>query len=679
MPGTHVSGTRHPTCHCISALRPAQSTRMQNSTDSGPLRASQLATLAAIADAVVPRGGAFPLGACDVDVAGRLNHHLNAFSPSTRRQIALLVTAWEYSSLFSRHLTPFSRLSAPARERFTEAALHSRYPWRRVPVGLLRQLCSLVYAAAPEVEAALGFTPSCVSPTTAERGPRLEPLRYPDISGEVTERVDVCVIGSGAGGAVVAKELAEAGRSVLIIEEGDYFTQDDFRGPPLERVLRTYRDQGTTMAYGRPVIPVPLGKAVGGTTVINSGTCFRPTEKVLRRWSSEYGLEGYEPESLAPTFDRVEQILHVMPVPWEVIGKNAEVFDRGVRALGLHGEPIRRNIRDCCGCGVCAFGCPSDAKQAMHVSYLPLAAARGARIMARCRAERLVVKNGRITGVEATILDRSSDAVRGRLHVRADVVVVAAGAIHTPLLLRANGIGRRSGQLGRNLRLHPALGVSAQFDEELFAWRGTLQSYFVDHLVESDDVMIEVTNPIPGMHVAAGRSIGAATKDALAAYKHLAVAGLFVSDSSSGRVVQINRHGRPLILYALNRKDTRRLIRGMALVAEIFLAAGGRHVQVELPGLRQVTSRADLDVLRTADRWGPEALSPTGFHPMGTCRMGPKPDRSVVDLSGQTHDVQGLYVADASLFPTCLGVNPQVTIMAFATRIAQHIAGRADA
>ena len=652
---------------------------MHTPTDSGPLGERQLATVAAIADAILPAGGAFPLGAHDVDVAGRLNHYLNAFNPSTRRQIALLVTAWEYSSLFSRHLTPFSRLGAEDRERFTAAALRSRYPWRRLPVGLLRQLCSLVYGAAPEVESAIGYTHSCVATTSAAQpGPRLEPLRYPDISGEVTEQVDVCVIGSGAGGAVVAKELAEAGRSVLIIEEGDYFTNDDFRGAPLERVLRTYRDQGTTMAYGRPVIPVPLGKAVGGTTVINSGTCFRPTEKVLRRWGTAYGLEGYDPQSLAPIFERVEGILNVMPVPWEIIGKNAEVFDRGVRALGLHGEPIRRNIRGCCGCGVCAFGCPSDAKQATHVSYLPLAAAHGARIVARCRAERLVVKNGHVRGVEASILDRGSDTVRGRLHVRADVVVVAAGAIHTPLLLRANGIGRRSGQLGRNLRLHPALGVSAEFDEELYSWRGTLQSYFVDHLAESDDVMIEVTNPVPGMHLATGHTVGRDTKETLAKYKHMAVAGLFVSDSSSGRVVQLNRHGRPLLLYALNRADTRRLIRGMALVADIFLAAGARRVNVALPGLREVTSRADLDALRSADRWGPEALTPTGFHPMGTCRMGPRADDSVVDLSGQTHDVQGLYVADASLFPTCLGVNPQVTIMAFATRIAQQIAERAQ-
>jgi choline dehydrogenase-like flavoprotein len=636
------------------------------------LHTGQLATLAALADAVIPRGGSFP-GASEVGVAGRLDRYLAAFSPAMRRRIRLLLAACEYTPLASRHLKPFSRLRPAARQEFVAEAATSRYPWRRIPVTILMQLCGLAYGAAPEVEAAFGFTHSCLDERPPQPGARLSPLAYPGINGDISVRADACIVGSGAGGAVVAKELAEAGRSVIVIEEGDYFTQDDFHGPPFERVLRTYRDQGTTMALGRPIIPLPLGKAVGGTTVVNSGTCFRTPDPILRRWESEYGLDGFDPAALAPIFERVERVLNVMPVPWEIIGKNAEIFDRGVRALGLKGEPIRRSIRGCRGCGVCAFGCPSDAKQAMHVSYLPLATARGARVFARCRADRIIVEGGRAVGIEADVLDRGSDAVRGRLHVRAETVVIAAGAIHTPLLLGANGIGRRSGQLGRNLRIHPALAVPAQFDEDVYAWRGTLQSYFVDHLMESDEVMIEVTNPIPGMAVAAGYLRGDNTAEALPSYKHMAVGGLFVSDSSSGRVLQLGKRGRPIIWYGLNRHDTQRLIRGMALVAEIFLAAGARRVHVGLPGLAEVTNTADLRRLRAADSWGPSALSPTGFHPMGTCRMGPDPERSVVNLRGEAHDVQRLFVADASLFPTCTGVNPQISIMALATRIAQEI------
>jgi len=633
-----------------------------------------LSTLAALCDAMIPRGGPFPLGAADVDLATLVNQHLAAFTPATQRQIGWLLRTWEYSTVLSSHVTPFSRLPSADREQFVVAAAHSPYPWRRIPLLLLAQLCGLAYGSAPQVEAAFGFSHTCIHTDSPTAGPRLTPQMYPDLHGQVDVRADVCIIGSGAGGAVVAKELAESGRSVVIIEEGDYFTEADFRGAPFARVLRTYRDQATTMTLGRPLIPLPLGKAVGGSTVINSGTCFRTPDTVLQRWVSEYGLEGYEPPTLAPIFERVERTINVMPVPWDIIGRNAELFDRGVRALGLHGAPIQRNIRGCRGCGVCAFGCPSDAKQAMHLSYLPQAERRGARIFARCRVDRLLIEKGRAIGAEADILDRPGDTIRGRLRVRADIVVVAAGTIHTPLLLRANGIGRRSGQLGRNLRLHPALAIGAHFDEDVHAWRGTLQSYFVDDLMASDEVMIEVTNPLPAMSLASGRAVGQRAKEVLAGYTRLASAGLFVSDTSSGRVVQLTRHGRPLMRYTLNAHDARRLIRGAALVAEIFLAAGARHVDVGLPGMHRVCSSADLAALRTAERWKPSALSPTSFHPMGTCRMGPDPKRSVVDPRGQMHDVERLFVADGSLFPTCAGVNPQVSIMAFATRIAQHIA-----
>jgi len=646
---------------------------MTDHSKEGPLRAGQLATLAAVAEALIPSGGEFPLGAADVGVAGRLNRYLRDFNSSTRRQIGWLLAAWELSPLLSRHLKPFSQLSASARAAYVEEAAASRYPWRHIPVGLLKQLCGVAYGAAPEVEAALGFTHSCIHATPPEPGVRLAPIAFPQIKGNVNERADVCIIGSGAGGAVVAKELAETGRSVLIIEEGGYFTQDDFHGAPFERVLRTYRDQATTMAYGRPMVALPLGKAVGGTTVINSGTCFRTPDKVLRRWESEYGLTGFDSATLAPIFDNIEMLLNVMPVPWDIIGKNAEILDRGVRALGLHGEPIRRCIRGCRGCGVCALGCPSDAKQSMPLSYLPRAAAHGARIFALCRAHRILIANGRATGVEADILD-AADTVRGRLTVRADAVVVAAGSIHTPLLLRANGVGARSGQLGRNLRVHPAVGVSAEFDEDIYSWRGTLQSYFVDHLMESDEVMLEATSIIPGMGLAFDKSVGADAKRMMANYHRLATTGLFVSDSSSGRLMQWRNNSRPIILYSLNQRDAQRLLRGMAFAAEIFFAAGARKVYLRLPGLREVSDTAGLAPLRSDNQWQPSALTLTGFHPMGTCRMGPRPESSVVNLRGETHDVQRLFVADGSLFPTCAGVNPQLSIMAFATRIAQQIA-----
>ena len=628
-------------------------------------------TFANVAEAIVPRGGDFPLGAADVGVAERATAWMERLPTGACRQIRMLLRAWEASPLASRHLRSFSRLSPETRAAWVETCAASPAPWRRIPLVLLKMLALAAFTADPRVEAALGYTYDCLESAPTRRGPRLAPLQHPDVHGAVDETADVCIVGSGAGGAVVAHELARAGLRVVVLEEGAYFTQDDFHGPPMERVQRLYRSGGATMAFGRPAIPLPLGKCVGGTTVVNSGTCFRTPDRVLRAWEVEDGVDGADPAAMAPFFDEVERAISVRSVPWEIIGRNAELFDRGVQALGLHGEPIRRNIDGCHGCGQCAFGCPSDAKQAMHLSYLPSAVDAGARLYARCRVDRVVLENGRAAGVDATLLDRHDDTPRGRLRVRAPRVVVAAGAVHTPGVLRRSGVRHRA--LGRNLRIHPAVAVAGYFREEVRAWRGTLQSYFVDHLQDSHGVMIEVTNPVPGVSTAVLPGVGTAMKTQLARFPHAASAGLFVSDTGAGRVIGLGGTREPLLTYRLAPADVRGLFAGIALVTEIFFAAGAESVYPAVAGVGELHHPREAAALRDG-RFGAAALMPTGFHPMGTARMGRDPGRAVVDSWGAVHGARGLYVADASLFPTCVGVNPQVSIMAFATRIARRIA-----
>jgi len=640
--------------------------------------ARRIATLRALASAVVPSGGPFPLGADDVDTAGRLAGYLSRFPAPARRALLLLITAWEYTPLLSRYRRPFSRLTRSEREAFLRECEGSRLLPRRLAAFWLKTLCLMSFTSDPQVSRALGYTGSCLDEAPSAEGPRLHPIAYPEIRGRLEVTADVCVVGSGAGGAVMARELAEAGLSVVVLEEGAYFTTSDFRGPPFERILRLYRDGGLTAAAGRGVVPIPLGKAVGGTTVVNSGTYFRPPPRVLREWGSRWGIEGIDPDSLEPILRRVEETISVQPVPERLLGNNAHVFERGVRALGYHGVPLQRAIEGCHGCGVCAFGCPSDAKQAMHLSYLPRAEAAGARIYARCRLDRIEVEGGRVLAVEADILEQEGDRVRGRMRVRPKLVVLAAGTLHTPLLLMASGLAGGSGQVGRNLSIHPAVSVSAFFDEEVNAWQGTMQSYYVDDFAESDGLLFEVTSLLPGVAAATLPGFGAAAKESLARSKHLASVGLFVSDTSRGRVLSLpGARGYPAVLYSLNRHDTARLVRGIAIAAEVFLEAGAKVVYPSVGGAGPIASRRDLEQLRGGD-WGPAALSPTGFHPMGTCRMGRDPASTVVDPYGRLHGMRNLFVADASVFPSCVGVNPQVTIMALATRTAHHILERSD-
>jgi choline dehydrogenase-like flavoprotein len=628
----------------------------------------QLITLRRTAEALLPAGGPLP-GAADADAAGRLASFVGGLPAWQARAMGAMLVVWELSPLVSSYRQPFGRLSLAERQAYLKVCLQKRRGPRRALALWLKSLCLMAYCSHPRVEEAIGFTGSCLGESPPQDGPRLEPIAYPHIHGRVEERADVCVVGSGAGGAVVAKELAEGGLSVIVLEEGGYFRRPDFQGSPWERMQKLYRNRGFTAAFGRSIVPIPLGKCVGGTTVVNSGTCFRTPERVLRQWEAE-GIEGLDPASMEPLFERVEEGLSVEPVPREVIGRNALTFQRGVEALGLHGRPIQRAIRGCRGCGVCTFGCPSDAKQAMHISYLPKAAARGARIFAGCRVDRIPVEDGRATGVEADILDPATGQVQGRLRVRSRVVVLAAGAIHTPALLMRNGL--TDGPVGRNLSIHPATSVTALFDEEVFGWRGTLQSYYVDDLHESLGVLLEVTSPLPGVGAVSLPGVGPELKQGLADYKHLASVGLFVSDSATGRVLAKRWWSEPLTFYSLSRGDAARLQRGMAMAAEVFLEAGARTVYTGLARLPTVSGRRGLDRLRdTIVR--PEELTVVGFHPMGTCRMGRDAATSVVGPYGESHAVRNLFLADASVLPSCAGVNPQVTIMALATRTAFHL------
>jgi len=639
-----------------------------------------LRTLELAAAAILPSDGAFPLGADDVELAAEATRLLGHMGRAAIAGLRVALRTWEIAPMLSGYRRPFSRLSERERISFTEGSVRSRAPWRRFPLLVLTPLCATAFVSHPRVAAVLKTQQGCVDPSPPSNGPRLQPIAHPDIGGEVSERADVVVVGSGAGGAVVAKELAELGLDVVVVEEGDYFTRDDFQGPALERIRRLYRDGGLTVAASLAPIPVPMGKAVGGTTVINSGTCFRAPEAVLRRWASSQGVESLGPEVLAPVYERVEQALHVMPTPEALLGENARVFRRGVERLGLHGQPICRNISDCRGCGVCAMGCPSDAKQAMHLSYLPRAEAAGARIYARCRVRRLRVDGGRAAGIEADILSRAegtrprSEVVRGRLTVRAEAVVFAAGAVHTPLLLMENGLAPRGGPVGRGLRIHPAVGVTAAFEEEILGWHGTLQPFFVDDYRESHGLMFEVTSPTPTLAARSLRQVGEGAMTRIAEYPHLASVGLFVAESSSGRVRRLPG-GRPLLSYRLNAHDVQRLVFGIAVAARIFFAAGARRVYPGLAGVPSLDDPSQLERLER-QRFGPRSLSAVGFHPMSTVRMGRNPTQCGVGPNGESNALPHLWVADASVLPDCPGVNPQLTIMAVATQIAWEIAGR---
>jgi choline dehydrogenase-like flavoprotein len=472
----------------------------------------------------------------------------------------------------------------------------------------------------------------------------------------VSERIEAeaCVIGAGAGGAVVAAELAEGGMDVVVLEQGHWHDPDSFTARPPQMLARLYRDGGQTTTLGTPPILLPLGRGLGGTTLVNSGTCFRTPAKVLERWARELGLDMSE-ESLRPCFERVEEALSVSEVTPELAGQNAAVARRGAEKLGWSHGYLRRNARGCVGSGVCAFGCPTSAKQHTGITYIPRAQRAGARIVTGADAERVVVREGRASGVRARM------ASGAHVEVMAPLVIVAAGTIHTPLLLARSGLGGSSGQLGRNLSLHPATAVFARMEEVVDMARGVPQSFYVDEFANQGIVFEGVAGP-PAYAAMSLPLTGARHAQAMAGYRHLAQFGVMVSDSSRGSVRSVA--GRPLIRYDLEEADLRRFRTGLARMRELFEAAGAREVYLPLPdGVSPEKARLrDLKLM--------------AFHPLGTARADARATHGVIDGDLQLHGARGVYVADGSAVPSSLGVNPQMTIMALATRLAFALLGR---
>ena len=484
-------------------------------------------------------------------------------------------------------------------------------------------------------------------------------------------RTQVCVIGSGAGGAVVAKELAEAGVDVCLLEEGGYFRGADFTGEPRAMIDLLYRNRGLTGTVGDVTIPIPLGKCVGGTTTVNSGTCYRAPDYVLEAWAKEFGVVDMSESHLRAAFERVEHECNVHPVEDGVYGRNSRSFERGAQALGYAGARIPRNEKGCMGTGVCAFGCPQDAKQATHVSYVPKALSAGAALYTRCRVDRILASGGAAFGVLATCVGPDDRDTGRQVRVLADRVVVAAGAMLTPALLERSGIPDASGRRGRNLHIHPATRVGALFPDEVRGWEEVPQAYNV-HEFTREGIFIQGQFQPPGTTAVVLPGIGHAHQELMRQYANLASFGALISDVSEGRVRARGR-GWPLVTYRPVPEDVAKLTRAISLTAEIFFAAGAHTVFSGIHQRPVLHTAAEARALREL-RLKPPDIEMMAFHPQGTCRMGEDPAQAVVDSYGRHHGTHNLLVADASLFPSSCKVNPQITIMALATRIAARMA-----
>jgi choline dehydrogenase-like flavoprotein len=609
--------------------------------------------------------------AADVQVTPRLARYLATLPPRSVGRLGLALRAFDRLPFPWR----FSRASLEARQDFLEKAETSTIGPIRDLLLFLKVLTGLGYADDQRVRAAVGVEAKCGAPDPSEL--TLGELEPPPGG----EDCDVAIVGSGAGGAVAAAILAEAGLEVVVVEAGPHLDQQSYPDEPLAALAALYRDGGLTVAEGRPAIPTPVGRAVGGTTVINSGTCFRAPDDVLARWRSEHGIEWMT--DLGAEYAEGEEMLHVTPVDPERMGRNGQLLLEGAEALGVSHHPLQRNAGRCSQCSSCPNGCRLDAKRAMHVSYLPRAAAAGARIRAGVEVKKVLMEGRRAIGVSgrtgmawtqngAPTSPNGDGAVPSRAYtLRArKAVILAGGAFGTPELMLRSGLGSQSGELGRNLRIHPACWVGARFDEEVRGWDGVMQSYAVDEWHDRGLLLEATFTPLAfGAQWLPGT--GVEHQRRMLDYDHIASTGVHLSDRSSGRV-SLTPDGSLRIGYRLTRDDALQLTFGIARAAELFYAAGAVEVYPQISGVPSIARNRIAELEASPPR--PAEMRLEAFHPMGTARMDASEKRGVTGPDGRVHGYENLLVADGSLLPSSIGVNPMMTIIAMAGHVARELA-----
>jgi choline dehydrogenase-like flavoprotein len=399
---------------------------------------------------------------------------------------------------------------------------------------------------------------------------------------------------------------------------------------------------------------------------------------VLREWRDSAGLSWAT--EMDADYEAAEQELAVTPLDPERMGRNGQLCMEGAAALGASGGPISRNAGHCVQCSSCPTGCRLDAKRAMHVSYLPRAVRAGARVRTGVRAMRLRTEGDRVTGVlcsaglpttGAEEAARNGTPPRTRPYeVRARAVISAGGAFGSPELLKRSGISHP--ELGHNLHVHPAAWIGARYPEEVRGWEGVMQSYYVDEW-QQQRILLEATFTPLSFGAQWLPGAGPEHMGRVHDFGHMASIGVHLHDHSSGRV-GLHPDGSLRLSYRLSDEEAKLIQFGIARAAEIHFAAGATEVYPNA-GPVPVIPRGRLAEFEALEL-KPGELRLEAFHPMSTARMGSDPDSSVTDIDGAVRGTEGLYVADASLLPSSVGVNPMMTIIACATRVARGVATR---
>jgi len=622
----------------------------------------------------------FSMSAADLGVSARVAGALEIIDSDKAEAFRFFLRLLEnpiFIASVGAKPTRFSRLSQQARERVLQRLARSAVPQLRGAYQGARSLAMLhAYASNGTAEsdsllAAIGYEPSLNAKATA---PHIPITRVGDSKLEC----DVCVVGSGAAGGVVAAELAMRGRNVIVVDAGGTWSGDDFDQHELIGMQRLFREGG--LAGTRDLsMSLLAGSAIGGGTTVNWQSCFRTPDDVREEWAELSGCSFFETDAFTECLDAVWRRIGASTDESEMNENNATIC-RAAQKLDYQWNTIARNSLGCdlSQCGNCMFGCRVGGKQSTAATFLMDAIRSGTQIIAPFAVRKLVQSKGRITGVEGRYTD--SDGASRTLSIAASTVVLAAGALETPAILLRSGA--KSLHLGQHLYLHPTVGVTGVYPSPIDPWKGPPQTVVCDqfsNLSEGYGYRIEAAPAHPGLLSAA--LPWATARQHKRDMQQVRCAAPFIvltRDSTSGRV-RINKRGEAYFDYRLGSQEKKYLRHGMTRVARMHHAVGARQI-ITLHSERLAWDRDGRqsidDFCNAIERASvaPNRLPLFSAHQMGTCRIGTEASSAVCDPTGAVFGMSGAYVADASLFPASSGVNPMITIMALARYVAQRIA-----
>jgi len=662
----------------------------------GFLSENERQTLAAICDTLVPE---LRPGTADAESAA-----IMAYSPAryglaeameealarvtdaeSQQQLRMLLRAFDVplvNSLTGGEWGAFRKLPLAQREAILRDWANSRLFLRRTAFQSLKRLALFLAYANPSdgqphpVWDYISYKgPHSGSPETART---ITPYEIGEGSVLLT---DVLIIGSGAGGGVVAGELSAAGYEVIVVEKGGYHAEADFDGDELRANQNLYERNGALTSADTSMM-VLAGSTLGGGTTINWSASFQLPHNVREEWERDYGFSGITGPEFQHSLDAVSQRLGVncdesYPNP------NNAVLERGCQALGFQVEVIPRNVKGCEDCGYCGFGCAFGAKQGTLKTYLQDAYECGAHIIVRANVRRIMHEHGQVKGAVMEV--PQADGRIRLVTVRANVVVVAAGSIHTPALLQRSGL--TNPHIGGDLRLHPVTAVFSTFSEPVMTWQGVpmarVSKQFADLDGHGYGVLLETAPTHPGLFGSAlPWTSGRQHKKLMARVHHIANLLCITRDRYGGRVT-IDRFGEPVLHYTLDPYDRQHMMRGVIEALRVHRAAGaemiyGPHNDVIAFDNRQNGHASDARFTNFLHNVRQRGLAPNAFpmfsaHQMASCKIGGSPEQGALKPTGESWEVENLYVADASVFPTASGVNPMMTVMGLAHYIAQQI------